>query len=158
MLMRKYQFTFLHYAYEAVKDSSEQHTENHENHLNKWIISILLITHNTFKEVKWSSFWADKFCDPDFDISDSDDDENYARLIQFHHTTKALRISRGDTLAFKGNAFIVVDEEVDERHTNTIDLSLSSDFYRHYATWIKEYVQMKDDILETEKDFLWSTL
>ena len=159
-LLRKFQFTFLHDAYKTAQDSPGQHTENHEKHLSKWIISLLLITHNTFKEVKWISFWEEKFCDSDFDVSDTDDGtwETYASVIALHHTNNALRIRRGDTLALKGNTFFVVEEDVDERHIISIDISLSSDFYELYATWLKEYVEMKDDQLETEQDFLWSTL
>ena len=58
----------------------------------------------------------------------------------------------------KGNAFFVVDEELDDRSTTSIDLSLSSNFYGLYATWLKEYVQLKEDILESEQDFLWETI
>ena len=160
-LLRKFQFIFLQDAYKAVQDSSEQHTENYEKHVSKWIISIVLITHNTFKEVQWSSFWEERFCDPNFDVSDSDDDwdqENYARVIAFYHTNNSLRISRGDTLALKGNTFFVVDEVLDDRNTPPIDFSLSSNFYGLYATWLKEYVQLKEDILESEQDFLWETI
>ena len=158
MLLRKFQFTFLH---KAAQEFSGQHNENNVKHFSKWIISILLITHNTFKEVKCCSFWEEKFRDPDFDVSYCDDDwtfENHARVVASYHTTWALRISRGDTLALKGKSFFVVDEEDDERHTNSINLSLSSNFYGLYATWLKEYVQEQDDILETQQDFLWSTL
>ena len=94
MLLRKFQFTFLH---KAAQEFSGQHNENNVKHFSKWIISILLITHNAFKEVKWCSFWEEKFCDPDFDVSYCDDDwtfENHARVVASYHTTWALRISR----------------------------------------------------------------
>ena len=58
----------------------------------------------------------------------------------------------------KGNAFFVVDEELDDRNTTSIDLSLSPNFYGLYATWLKEYVQLKETILDTEQDFLWENI
>jgi hypothetical protein len=157
-LLKKFQYTFLQDAYKSVQDSPEQHTEKH---CSKWIISLVLITHNTFKEVQAEQLLEDNFCDPNFDVSDSDDEydvEHYERGVAFYKTNEAIKISRGDTIALKSNAFFVVDEEPDDCEIPSIELSLSPNFYGLYAAWLKEYVELKDDILETEQDFLWSTI
>ena len=160
-LLNKFQFKFLQDAYISVQDSPEQHTDNHEKHCSKWIISLVMITHKTFKEVQWSSYWEEKCWDTNFDASDSDDEndwEHYPIEVAFHHFTKAIKISRGDTLALKGNSFHVVDEELYDPNTYSIDLSLPPNFYGLYAAWLKNYVQLKDNILDTEQDFLWTTI
>ena len=35
---------------------------------------------------------------------------------------------------------------------NSLDLSLSPNFYEQYATWLDKYVVLKDEILTAEED------
>ena len=158
--LEKFPYKFLQDAYKIVHDNPEQHGENHE----KWIISLVMETNNTFKEFQWSCFWEEKLGDPIFGIrdsdSDSDDEINYERGVAFFKRTEVLKISRGDTLAFKRCTFCVVDEELELEinDIHSLDLSLSPNFYRQYATWLKKYVELKDDIFTTEQEVLWSTI
>ena len=55
--------------------------------------------------------------------------------------------------------FVVAEElELEIKDINSLDLSLSPNFYGQYATWLDKYVVLKDDILSTEEDILWSTI
>ena len=102
------------------------------------------------------------FCDPNCSDSDSEEyyEDNYERGVAFFKETEELKISRGDTLALKRCTFCVVDEvpELEINDINSLDLSISPHFYGQYATWLKKYVELKDDILTTQQDFLWSTI
>lgn len=161
-LLQKFPYKFLQDAHQIVHEIPEQQGQNYEKHQNKWIISLVTITNNTFKEFKWSCFWEDNFCDPNFSDNDSEeyDEDNYERGVASFKRTEELKISRGDTLALKRCTFCVVDKEIELEinDINTLDLSISPNFYGQYATWLKKYVELKDDILTSEQDVLWSTI
>ena len=165
-LLQKFPYKFLQDAHQIVHEIPEQYGQNHKKHHNKRMISLVMITNNTFKEFKWSCFWENKLCDPNFVVSDSEEcnmdqyEDHYERGVACFKRTEELKISRGGTLAFKKCTFFVVDEELELEINDIIslDLSLSPNFYGQYATWLKKYVELKDDILTTEQDVLWSTI
>ena len=159
-LLQKFPYKFLQDAYQIVHDIPEQHGQNYEKHHSKWIISLVSITQNTFKEFKWRCFWEEMCFDSNFVVSDSDSDDEYERGVACFKGTEELKISRGDTLALKRWTFVVVDEdlELEINGITSLDLSLSPNFYGQYATWLKKYVELKDDILTTEQEILWDTI
>ena len=54
-LLRKFQYIFLQDAYKAVQDSSEQHTENDEKHVSKWIIVYIVLCVDNTQYIQGSS-------------------------------------------------------------------------------------------------------
>ena len=112
-LLQKFPYKFLQDAHQIVHEIPEQQGQNYEKHQNKWIISLVTITNNTFKEFKCSCFLERIFvCDPNFVVSDSEEydmdhyEDHYERRVASFKRTEVLKISWGDTLAFKRSTFL----------------------------------------------------
>ena len=143
-LMKKFQFKF-------VKETSENICVKLDEKCEKWLIKLVLITHNTFKTIFKCSYWEEKYCNPKFEnVYDGDSysedpfisrqEGQYAEIIH----EEELKISKGDTIFYKGDALFVEDEHLGNHNIEPIVITLTENFLTLYASWLEEYVKIID--------------
>ena len=144
LLMNKFQFKF-------VKEASETVGEQLSKKCEKWLIKLVLITHNTFKTIFKCSYWEEKYLNPNLrNIYDGDSDsedpfisrqeEKYAEIIY----KEELKISTGDTIFYKDETLFVEDELSRNLNLEPIVIDLTEHFLTLYASWLEDYAKKID--------------
>ena len=145
LLMNKFQFKF-------VKETSEYVCVKLGEKCEKWLIKLVLITHNTFKTIFKCSYWEEKYLNPNLrNIYDGDSDSEepfisrqegkYAEIIH----TEELKISTGDTIFYKDETLFVEDEGSRNLNLEPIVINLTENFLTLYGSWLEDYAKKIDD-------------